>query len=382
MRTAEVVIVGGGVVGASVAYHLAARGCRDVIVLERGARPGEGSTGRATGGFRAQYGTDINVRLSLLSREKLRRFIDDTGVDPGYDPRGYLWLARTEAQLDILRGAQDVQLAAGLVEASMLDLRQIREVNPYIRLDGLAGAAFCPTDGYIRPLDILRGYLRGAQVRTSARVTGLRRRGSRIEAVQLADGSEIPAGAVVDAAGPWAGPVARLAGVDVPVAPLRRQVGSTVDTEVLPAAMPMTVWVEDAFHVRARDGRVLLVWPTPGDPRDPESTAVEQDWLEQVREKAAERVPPLAGIPVDPARSWAGLYEMSPDQHALLGRAPECDNLYLCNGSSGHGVMHSPALGQLLAEIIVHGQSRSLDVEALRPSRFAEGRPNRATQIL
>ena len=377
----DVVVVGAGVIGASVAWHLSRLGVR-TLLLEREPEPGKGSTGRATGGFRAQYGTDINVRLSLLSREKLRWFIDDTGVDPGYDPRGYLWLARTEAQLDILCGAQDVQRAAGLVEASMLDLGQIREVNPYIRIDGLAGAAFCPTDGYIRPLDILRGYLRGAQVRTSARVTGLRRRGSRIEAVQLADGSEIPAGAVVDAAGPWAGPVARLAGVDVPVAPLRRQVGSTIDTEVLPAAMPMTVWVEDAFHVRARDGRVLLVWPTPGDPRDPESTAVEQDWLEQVREKAAERVPPLAGIPVDPARSWAGLYEMSPDQHALLGRAPECDNLYLCNGSSGHGVMHSPALGQLLAEIIVHGQSRSLDVEALRPSRFAEGRPNRAPQIL
>jgi len=377
----DVVVVGAGVIGASVAWHLSGLGVR-VLLLEREPEPGKGSTARATGGFRAQYGTDINVRLSLLSREKLRRFIDDTGVDPGYDPRGYLWLARTEAQLDVLCGAQDVQRAAGLVEASMLDLGQIREVNPYIRIDGLAGAAFCPTDGYIRPLDILRGYLRGAQVRTSARVTGLRRRGSRIEAVQLADGSEIAAGAVVDAAGPWAGPVARLAGVDVPVAPLRRQVGSTIDTEVLPAAMPMTVWVEDAFHVRARDGRVLLVWPTPGDPRDPESTAVEQDWLEQVREKAAERVPPLAGIPVDPARSWAGLYEMSPDQHALLGRAPECDNLYLCNGSSGHGVMHSPALGQLLAEIIVHGQSRSLDVEALRPSRFAEGRPNRAPQIL
>ena len=377
----DVVVVGAGVIGASVAWHLSRLGVR-ALLLEREPEPGKGSTGRATGGFRAQYGTDVNVRLSLLSREKLRRFIDDTGVDPGYDPRGYLWLARTEAQLDILCGAQDVQRAAGLVEASMLDLRQIREVNPYIRIDGLAGAAFCPTDGYIRPLDILRGYLRGAQVRTSARVTGLRRRGSGIEAVQLADGSEIPAGAVVDAAGPWAGPVARLAAVDVPVAPLRRQVGSTVDTEVLPAAMPMTVWVEDAFHVRARDGRVLLVWPSPGDPRDPESTAVEQDWLEQVREKAAERVPPLAGIPVDPARSWAGLYEMSPDQHALLGRAPECDNLYLCNGSSGHGVMHSPALGQLLAEIIVHGQSRSLDVEALRPSRFAEGRPNRAPQIL
>src|SRR5438067_1827130 len=135
----DVVVVGAGVIGASVAWHLSRLGVR-TLLLEREPEPGKGSTGRATGGFRAQYGTDINVRLSLLSREKLRRFIDDTGVDPGYDPRGYLWLARTEAQLDILRGAQDVQLAAGLVEASMLDLRQIREVNPYIRLDGLAGA--------------------------------------------------------------------------------------------------------------------------------------------------------------------------------------------------------------------------------------------------
>ena len=157
----DVVVVGAGVIGASVAWHLSRLGVR-ALLLEREPEPGKGSTGRATGGFRAQYGTDVNVRLSLLSREKLRRFIDDTGVDPGYDPRGYLWLARTEAQLAVLRGAQDVQRAAGLVEASMLDLRQIREVNPYIRIDGLAGAAFCPTDGYIRPLEILRGYLRGA----------------------------------------------------------------------------------------------------------------------------------------------------------------------------------------------------------------------------
>src|SRR2546430_8376900 len=214
-----VVVVGAGVVGARGAWQLWRLGAR-ALLLEREPEPGKGSTGRATVGFRAQYGTDVNVRLSLLSREKLRRFIDDTGVDPGYDPRGYLWLARTEAQLAVLRGAQDVQRAAGLMEASMLDLRQIQEVNPYIRIDGLAGAAFCPTDGYIRPLDILRGYLRGAQVRTSARVTGLRRRGSGIEAVPLADGSEIPAGAVLDPAGPRAGPGARVAGGCGSVGPL------------------------------------------------------------------------------------------------------------------------------------------------------------------
>jgi len=378
---ADVVVVGAGVIGASVAWHLARHGVRPLI-LERENAPGQGSTGRATGGFRAQYATGINVRLSLLAREKLRRFEAETGVDPGYAPYGYLWLARTGAQLQALRAAQELQRAAGLHEAHMLDLAGIREVNPHVRTEGLAGAAFCPTDGFIRPLDILRGYLRGAEVRTNARVVGLRRRGERIEAVRLGDGTEIAAGAVVDAAGPWAGPVARLAGVDLPVAPLRRQVGSTIDTSVLPATMPMTVWVEDALHVRPRDGRVLLVWPTPGDPRDPESTALEPGWLEEVRRRAVARVPALAQVPADPSRSWAGLYEMSPDQHALLGPAPGCENLYLCNGSSGHGVMHSPALGQLLAEIIVHGEARSLDVGPLRPSRFAEGQPNPVSDLL
>jgi sarcosine oxidase, subunit beta len=378
---ADVVVVGAGVIGASVAWHLGRAGVR-ALVLEGEAAPGQGSTGRATGGFRAQFGTGINVRLSLLAREKLRRFQADTGVDPGYAPRGYLWLARTDAQLDALRAAQEIQHAAGLLEACMLDVAGIREVNPHIRVDGLRGAAFCPTDGYIRPLEILRGYLTGVRVQARARVVGFRRRGARIEAVQLADGREIAAGAVVDAAGPWAGPVARLAGVDIPVAPLRRQVGSTIDTAVLPASMPMTIWVEDGLHVRERDGRVLLVWPTPGDPRDPESTALEPGWLEEVWRRAVDRVPALAQVPADPSRSWAGLYEMSPDQHALLGPAPGCDNLFLCNGSSGHGVMHAPALGQLLSEIIVHGKARSLDVHPLRPSRFAEGHPNPTPDIL
>jgi len=127
---------------------------------------------------------------------------------------------------------------------------------------------------------------------------------------------------------------------------------------------------------------VLLLLPTPGDPLDPWSTAVEAEWIALVAAKAAARIPALAGVPIETERSWAGLYEMSPDKHALLGPAPGCDNLFLCNGSSGHGVMHAPALGQLLAEIIVHGAARSLDVRPLRPTRFAEGQPNSAPGIL
>ena len=377
----EVVVVGAGVIGASVAWHLRGLGVRDVLLLDRAAGPAQGSTGRATGGFRAQYGTEINVRLSLLSREKLRRFAAETGVDPGYAPVGYLWLARTSDQVRELRDAQRVQHAAGLTEARMLDARAAAAANPHVRAE-IAGAAFCPTDGYIKPTEILRGYLQGARVRFDSEVTGLERSGSRIEALRLADGSVIPAGSVVDAAGAWAGEVGRLAGVEVPVAPLRRQVAASAPTDALPADMPMTLFVEDGFHLRVRDGRVLLLLPTPGDPLDPWSTAVEAEWIALVAAKAAARIPALAGVPIETERSWAGLYEMSPDKHALLGPAPGCDNLFLCNGSSGHGVMHAPALGQLLAEIIVHGAARSLDVRPLRPTRFAEGQPNSAPAML
>jgi sarcosine oxidase subunit beta len=377
----EVVVVGAGVVGASVAWHLRRLGVRDVLLLDGAAGPAQGSTGRATGGFRAQFGTEVNVRLSLLSREKLRRLEEETGVDPGYQPVGYLWLASSEEQLRMLREAQRVQHAAGLADARMLDAREIREVNPFLRAE-LAGAAFCPSDGYIKPTEILRGYLQGAAARFDSRVLGLERSGARIEAVKLADGSVIPAGVVVDAAGPWASEVARLAEVDLPVAPLRRQVAVTAETSALPPDMPMTIFVDDGFHLRVREGRVLLLWPTAGDPADPFSVQVEPEWIAQTRAKAAARIPALAGVPVEEQRCWAGLYEMSPDKHAIVGPAPGCENFYLCNGSSGHGVMHAPALGQILAEMIVHGAPRSLDVRALRPSRFAEGEPNAAPEIL
>jgi sarcosine oxidase subunit beta len=386
MRTAEVVVIGAGVMGASAAYHLAARGVRNVVLLDRGAGPGAGSTARATGGYRAQYGTAINVRLSLLAREKLRRFEADTGVDPGYLPAGYLWLAATEAELAILRTGLQLQRSEGLNEAVEVDPPEIARLNPAIRLEGVTGGTYCPTDGFIRPLDILRGYLDssarfGARVDWEVEVTGFTREGGRIVSVQTSRGP-ISAGAVVNAAGPWAATVADMAGVALPVTPLRRQVAATVPCALLPADMPMTIWAGDGFHLRVRDGRVLLLWPTPGVPGRPFDASLDPGWIRAVAEMADARVPALRGTPVDPAASWAGLYEMSPDKHAILGAAPGCANLYLVNGSSGHGVMHSPALGHLLAEIICDGQASTLDVTDLRPARFAEGRPNRVSELL
>src|SRR6266446_4043580 len=165
----EVVVVGAGVIGASVAWHLIRLGVRDVLVLERGATPGEGSTGRATGGFRAQFGTAIDVRLSLLAREKLRRFREEVGVDAGYRPCGYLWLARNAGELSALRAAQRIQHEVGLGEARMVAPEEIAKLNPAASLQGVVGGAFCPTDGFLRPLEVLRGYLDGAR-RMGARV--------------------------------------------------------------------------------------------------------------------------------------------------------------------------------------------------------------------
>lgn len=377
---ADIAIVGAGVVGASIAWHLRNLGVRDVLLLDRGQGMGEGSTGRATGGYRAQYATAINVRLSLLARQELLSFRELTGVDPGYDPRGYLWLAQTGDELAALRDAFCVQQAEGLAEARIVDAPEIARLNPFVRGD-FAGGAFCPSDGFVRPLEILRGYLRGAQVRFSSLVVSARCEGGRVQSLALASGESVSAGAFVDAAGPWAASVARMASVDLPVVPLRRQVAPTVETQVLPAGLPMTVWLGDGFHFRVRDGRVLLLRPTPGDPADPASVAVEPGFVDEMARLARERVPVLADVPVDRASAWAGLYEMSPDRHAILGRAPGCDNLWLANGSSGHGVMHSPSLGLLLAEMIT-GRETSLDVRALRPSRFAEGEPVAAAHLL
>lgn len=389
-KHAAVVVIGGGIIGASVAHHLAARGLRDVVILDRADRPGLGSTGKATGGFRAQYGTAINVRLSLLARESLMCFEEETGVDPGYARTGYLWLATTPASRSALADANEMQRGEGLREAAMVSPEEIARINPFVALDHVVGGAYCPTDGFVLPLQMLEGYRAAAErrgVRTvwGAEVLAMRvdRGGRRVRAVECAHGP-IECDAVVNAAGAWAKAVAAMAGVAVPVEPLRRQVLPTVPTDALPESMPMTIWADDGYHLRVRDGRALLLWPSPGAPGRPFETAVDPGWMSDVEAATRRRVPPLAGAAVDRAHAWGGLYEISPDKHAILGRASECENFYLANGSSGHGVMHAPALGRLLAEIMTEpdGRATSLDVRALRPSRFAEGEPVEGQALL
>jgi sarcosine oxidase, subunit beta len=381
MRNPGVVIVGAGVMGASAAYHLAARGRRDVLVIDSGSAAGEGSTSRATGGFRAQYGTAINVRLSLLTRSKLRRFSDEVGGECGYVPAGYLWLASSAGVLKGLAEARALQHAEGLTEATAATPDEVALINPAIALDGILGGSFCPTDGFVHPLGILNGYLEAAQrlgVDVSwgeEAVDAERSASGRITAL-LTTRRRIATDMVINAAGAWAGAFGSACGLNVPVSPLRRQVALTEPTRVLPDSMPMTIFTDDGFHLRVRDGRVLLLWPTPGLLGRPFDATVDAEWIDAVTAKAHARVPVLRDVPVDSAGSWAGLYEMSPDKHAILGAHPECENLFLINGSSGHGVMHAPALGHLLAEIVLDGRATTIDTHALRPERFSEGELN------
>ena len=379
-------IVGGGVIGASVAHHLAARGERDVVVLDRAARPGEGSTGRATGGFRVQFASAVDVRLSLLAREKLRRFAEETGGDCGFVPAGYLWVAQRDDELAALRDALAVQRANGAGDAVELSAEEVLACNPALRPEGIVGGTYGASDGFIRPLQILEGYRRAAERRGvrfvwDSPVAGFRRaRDGRITAV-CTSRDEIAAGWVVNAAGAWAGSVARVAGFDLPVTPLRRQVAVTAPTAALPPRMPMTIFAGDGFHLRVRDGRVLLLLPSDGG-TDPFDVSVEPAWVERVARAACARVPCLANVEIDRAACWAGLYEMSPDGHAIVGIAPGVPNLALANGASGHGVMHAPAFGQLVAEIILDGGATSLDVSALSPERFARAGAHAKRDVL
>lgn len=383
MNRASVAVIGGGVVGASVAYHLALRGVQNVLVLDRSTEPGKGSTGKATGGFRAQFDTPVNVRLSLLAREKLFKFRDEIGNDAGYDPVGYLWIARTEECLERLRAALAVQRSEGLAEAKEIDPTTASRINPAVAMDGIIGATWCPTDGFIKPLEMLKGYLSAAQRLGAAVMWGVevfsvtaQKKGSMC--ILATSEGRIEADSVVNAAGAWAG-LFPFGDFHLPVVAAKRNVAVTEMTDVLPARMPMTIFADNGFHLRVRDGRVLLLMESIATSDAPN---VENEWIESVRQEADARVPSIRDLPIDRAASYSGFYEMTPDRHAILGPCPGCDNLFFVNGSSGHGVMHSPALGQLMAEIICDGVASSMDVSALRPTRFAERCPNESASRL
>jgi sarcosine oxidase subunit beta len=384
-ETADVVIIGGGIVGSSIAYHLAERGCTDVLVVEREAHQGKGSTGKSMGGVRAQFSTPVNIQMSLYSINFFANFDEIVGHPADYRPHGYLFVATTERHLDYLKANHEQQQALGLMNVEFVSREDIVKVVPQLRADDILGGTFCPTDGFVDPHSVMMGFMlgareRGARLWLNTSVTGIEIEHNRVTGVQTSR-AFVSTGAVVNAAGPWAAGVARMAGVDLPVEPLRRQLVPTEPFEGLPKRFPMVIDMSTGFHFRREGLRILLAW------NDPEETSgfktdFDPSFIEKILTRAAARVPSLAEAEVNPQRAWAGLYEMTPDHHAIIGEAPNVGGLFLANGFSGHGVMHSPATGRLISELILHNEARLLDVSPLRAARFAEGWLLEETSVL
>ena len=424
METADVVIIGSGIVGSSVAYHLAQAGCTNVLVVEREAHQGKGSTGKSMGGVRAQFSTPVNIQMSRYSIDFFSKFDEVVGHPADYRAHGYLFCATNENHLAYLKANRKRQNDLGVTNVEWVSPEDISKMVPQLRVDDILGGTFCPTDGFVDPHSVMMGFMlnareRGARLWLDTQVTAIEieagssanlNAGSadvssasgaaRANAKRNADEtSALPAPddrrisgvmtsrgfistrVVVNAAGAWAAEVARMAGAELPVEPLRRQLVPTEPFDQLPKRFPMVIDMSTGFHFRREGKGILLAW---NDPEETPGFKTEFDssFVEKILTHAASRVPCLAEAEVNPRRAWAGLYEMTPDHHAIIGLAPNVEGLYFVNGFSGHGVMHSPASGRIAADLVLQGHSDLIDARQLGVERFSEGKLLEETAVI
>jgi sarcosine oxidase subunit beta len=383
--TAHVVVAGAGIVGASIAWHLTEAGCSDVLLLERESHQGWGSTGKSMGGVRAQFATDVNVRLSLHSIPFYARFEERVGAPCGYKPHGYLFVATTERHMGYLRANAARQRELGLQGVDLLDRDGVRCLAPMLREDDVVGGSYCPTDGFVDPHSAMTGFTdgalaRGARLRKRTAAMAIEVRGGRVTGVRTDQGF-VSAEHVVIAAGAWAAPLAATAGISLPVVPRRRMLVPTEPIAGVPERLPMVIDMGTGFHFRPEGRGLLLAWDDATAPPC-EEPVFDPAFVERILEVAAARVPSFADLPVNPSKGWAGLYEVTPDKHAILGAVPGVDGLWLACGFSGHGVMHAPATGHVLANLVLHGRCDTIDWSALCFDRFRTGALLHETAVL
>ena len=384
MHTADVVLIGGGIVGSSIAYHLVAAGCSNILVLERETAQGKGSTGKSMGGVRAQFSTPVNIQMSLYSIPFYASFEERLGYPCDYRPQGYLFCATNEKHMAYLRANHEKQVAMGLKNVRLVAGDEIRGMFPLLRGNDIVGGSFCATDGFVDPNSAMIGFMtwaadHGATLWKNATVTAIARRGATFEVATTRESVYTPA--VVNCAGPWAAEIARMAGIGLPVEPLRRMLVPTEPFDQFPHTAPMIVDMSTGFHFRPESRGFLLAW------NDPEETPgyktdFDPSFIEKILIRAADRVPVFENVEVNPKRAWAGLYEMTPDHHPILGESPEVPGFFFANGFSGHGVMHSPATGKILSDLILTRKTDLIEASLLNFSRFAEGRMIHETAVL
>ncbi|MET0754115.1 MAG: FAD-dependent oxidoreductase [Pyrinomonadaceae bacterium] len=374
MKKAEIIIIGGGVVGASVAYHLTERGAKDVLILERETAQGFGSTGKATGGVRAQFETEINIKMSLYSLD----FFNNWDFDCGYEPRGYLFFATDEKQFEYLKRNVEKQKSLGVRDVEIVDTKTIAEIVEGLNCEDIFGGAFGARDGFINPLGVMEGFAtkakeNGAKIEFETEIFSIEIANGKVAAVETNHG-RIECEKAVICSGAWARDLAKTAGIDLPVEPQKRQIVWAKSAKPFQEKLPMVIDLGSGFHFRpAKDSLTEILFAYPDrDEKSTFDTNFDESFIEKVYAHARHRASFLCDTEIVREKCRAGLYENTPDHHAILGGC-ETRGLYFANGFSGHGVMHSPATGRALAEIILDGKASFLDVSCLSFDRFAKG---------
>ena len=350
VEKSDVVVVGGGAMGASVAWHLRELGIRDVVLLERDSLAA-GSTSRSAGGIRTQFSDELNVRIALRSLDEFERMED-------IDLRQYGYLFLLDREEDVARFQEALALQHRLgVPSRELSVDDALAIVPQVAPDGLLAATYCELDGYASPEAVVQWYARGLDVRQGREVTGIEVDGGRVSGVRTST-EVIACDVVVCCAGAWSREVAAMAGMDLPVEGEKRWMWFTPEDGGLPGRLPLTIDFSTSFYFH-REGPGLVFGG-----REPH--------LEEVAEHAAHRLPVLADLPVQ--SSWWGYYELSPDWNALVGESADPRGFFYATGFSGHGFQQAPAVGEYVAELIARREP-TLDLSAFDAARFERGGP-------
>jgi sarcosine oxidase subunit beta len=370
-RTADVVIIGGGIIGLSIAYHLALKKAGRIVLFEKG-QLGEGSTSRCVGGIRTQFSTEINIRFSLESLKTFEQFEEEFGINPEFKRIGYLFLATTESEMEVFKENVSLQKEFN-IPVELLNSDEIMARWPYLRMDDILGGTFCPWDGYAGPSEVLSGFATGARkagvkISEGIEVEEILLRKGKITGIKTKE-QEVSTPVVVNAGGPYAALIGERVGIKIPVKPLRRQIFITAPFHLSDRPIPLTIDFYRGWYFRQEVDGLLLSGPLDLEPSF--NLNIDYEAMAETSENAIYRVPDLEKARI--ARGWAGLYEISPDHHAILGKVPELEGFILANGFSGHGFQHSPAVGKVIAELIVEGRANTIDISSLSIERFEKG---------
>jgi len=371
-RQAEVVVVGGGAIGTSIAFHLAEAGV-DVCLLERDALS-SGSTSRAAGGIRTQFSDPLNIAIGLRGIEAFSRFAERPGGEIDFRQVGYLFLLDKPEDVAVFERSVAVQNELG-APSRLVDADEAATLSPLAGRDGVLAATFCPLDGHASPEAVAQGYAAGARRHGATVLTGSSASAIEVEEGAVCgvatEGATIETDTVVCAAGVWSPALARTAGVDLPVEPVFREVVTTAPVLGLPEALPLTVDFTTGFYFHRECPGLLIGMADRGQPAGFDEPT-DPSWLERVTEVAARRAPAFLEMGV--AQGWKGYYEVTPDHNGLVGEAAGPSRFLYATGFSGHGFMQAPAVGEIVRDLVL-GRTPFVDIEPLAAERFAQAAP-------